>query len=167
MSAKSLSMPWPRIRLEKSDDAERPLPVRKMDDIRKRCRATLATALQDASAQLSQSDHSHSSYVDQVSCLPVKTASSRQFPSIHESKNPLIQPSELSPTFRLDGGTVPHQKISCRIQKPLIFRTFPRCKSPEKRTVPFDIENFTFFRVLSENFRIFSRLFKFLDNMPT
>ena len=46
----------------------------------------------------------------------------------------------LSPTFRLDGGTVPPQKRFFHIQKPLIFRCFPRRKIRKNRTVPFDAE---------------------------
>ena len=47
------------------------------------------------------------------------------------------------PTFRLDGGTVPHQKMQWHFQKPYILRRWPRCKPPKKRIVPFDGPKFT------------------------
>ena len=47
------------------------------------------------------------------------------------------------PTFRLDGGTIPHRGWPFRFQKPQCFAWLPWRKSPEKGIVPFDRENFT------------------------
>ena len=50
---------------------------------------------------------------------------------------------ELSPTFRLDGGTVPPKKRRGRLQNPQCFAWFSRRKPPKKRTVLFDAKKFT------------------------
>jgi hypothetical protein len=85
-------------------------------------------------------------------------------PPIQKSNNPPIQPSELSPTFRLDGGTVPRQKLLWHFQKPLIFRWWPRCKPPKKRTVPFDHLKFAFFHPFFTFFHKFSEIFQTIDD---
>ena len=71
------------------------------------------------------------------------------YPRIHQSTNPEPGP-ELSPTFPIDGGTVPHQKTPRHFQKPLIFHCFCGAKHGKKRTVPFERPKFGFFHKKSQ-----------------
>jgi hypothetical protein len=56
---------------------------------------------------------------------------------------------ELSPTFRLDGGTVPRQKSPRHFQKPHILRGYFSRNFAKKRTVLFDGPKFTFLHSFS------------------
>ena len=59
-------------------------------------------------------------------------------PFIQKPSKSYDSAAELSPTFPLDGGTVPLEKCRGRIQKPLIFDGFCDANRMKKRTVLFD-----------------------------
>jgi hypothetical protein len=68
-----------------------------------------------------------------------------------------FQKIELSPTFPLDGGTVPRQKNPWHLQKPHILRGKMFGRFAKNRTVLFDGLKYDFFHGLCFVFLIFSR----------